>query len=158
MQMYVGSFIIDSTGEKSITGVGFQPTKVLFRYCAGVRTKTTDETRGSNVNNVNCYAGSGFGFARDDGGGSTTQQTTHSGGSGNSINANSYQSSNSHCIFVRYGGQNGENVGDTSASFTSFDADGFTLNVDNKDDNLLVIYEAYGPTVATGKTYKLTLG
>ena len=73
------------------------------------------------------------------------QQVINGGGSGNSINSISRYTSDSHCVGVRYGNQNGASNGINSATLTSFNSDGFTLNVDSylTNENLVIIYEAY---------------
>ncbi len=73
----------------------------------------------------------------------TTQQVIYVGGSGSSINDISRYASSSHCIGIRYSNNNGDNLGLTSASFVSFNPTGFTINVDNRTENILVIFTAY---------------
>lgn len=137
MQMNVGSFVIDSTGSKSITGVGFQPNKVLFFADANV-TGTDIDTSGSSSNDSENYQGSMVGYATD-----TEQQCSHSGGSGESINNTSHYASSSYCIGLRYANQDATKLGLTTAALSSFDADGFTINVNSKEKNQLVLYQAF---------------
>jgi len=75
--------------------------------------------------------------------GAITQQVIFNGGSGNSINDISRYASSSHCIGLRYTNNNGDNLGLTNASLTSFNTNGFTLNVTTATDAVVVIYEAY---------------
>ena len=77
--------------------------------------------------------------------GAVTQQVIYGGGSGNSINGVSNYSSDSHCIGLRYSNQDGVAFGITSAALTSFDPNGFSVNVDSllADENVVVIFEAY---------------
>jgi hypothetical protein len=82
------------------------------------------------------------GFARDEGA-SIAHQVIYVGGHGNSINDISRFASDSHCIGLRYGNQNGNNLGITSARVTSFNADGFTLNTDRFADGVVVLFTAY---------------
>ena len=107
IKMYVGQFLINSTGNKSITGLGFKPSVVVFHFQAHVTGTDVDETGSQNANTADCYQGGGTGYAN----GSGNEQCIHSGGTGNSINACSYYSSSSHCIGIRYAGQNGGKVG-----------------------------------------------
>lgn len=51
------------------------------------------------------------------------------GGHGNSINDISRYASNSNCIGVRYGNQNGDDLGKITAYLSSFNTNGFTLSV-----------------------------
>ncbi|GAL63792.1 hypothetical protein [Algibacter lectus] len=71
------------------------------------------------------------------------QQVIFNGGNGNSINDISRYASSSRAIGIRYGNQNGDNLGLTAAEVTSFNADGFTINVTDKTEDIIVIYEAY---------------
>ena len=142
--VYVGSFIITSTGNQTITGLPFQPSQITFVAHANVESFGIDSDNGVGNNNggiANAY-GSMNGFARDNGG-SITQGVIYVGGSGNSINDISRYSSSARCIGVRYSNQNGDAVGRTLAQFTSFNTNGFTINVTNRSDNLLVFYTAY---------------
>ncbi len=137
---YIGHFIITATGDKIITGIPFEPSQISFKAYANIESENinADNQVGNNNTSIANSFGNMTGYARG-----TTQQVIYVGGSGNSINDISRYSSSTHCIGIRYGNQNGDNLGITSASFTSFDANGFTLNVDSKADNLVVIYTAY---------------
>ncbi|QXP60100.1 beta strand repeat-containing protein [Olleya sp. HaHaR_3_96] len=137
---YIGHFVISTTGSQIITGLPFQPSQVSFQAYPNIESENIDEDNGlgNNNNGFNNSFGGMTGYARG-----TTQQVIYVGGSGSSINDISRYASSSHCIGVRYSNNNGDNLGLTSASFTSFDATGFTINVDNKTENILVIYTAY---------------
>lgn len=139
-QTYIGHFIITATGNKIITGLPFEPSQISFQAYANIESENinADNQVGNNNTGLANSFGSMTGYARG-----TTQQVVYVGGSGNSINDISRYASSTHCIAIRYGNQNGDSLGVTSASFTSFNADGFTLNVDSKADNLVVIYTAY---------------
>ncbi|WP_339695533.1 hypothetical protein [uncultured Marixanthomonas sp.] len=157
--VYVGTFIInssnmDAAGNIDVSTIPFQPRQVTFTGYANVEANNLDNDNevGDNVNRVENVFGSMRGFARDDGGVTPTQQVIYIGGSGNSINDISRYASDSRCIGVRYADQNGSTsasqYGITSATLTSFNADGFTLNVDSylddgDDEGLVIIYEAY---------------
>ena len=97
----------------------------------------------SNNNNTkeNTF-GSMQGYAFDTGS-AIMQQVIFNGGSGASINDISRYASSSHCIGLRYTNNNGDNLGFTNASLTSFNHDGFTLNVTNAIDPVVIIYTAY---------------
>lgn len=142
--VYIGVFIIAATGAQTITGLPFQPTQISFVGHANVETLNLDSDNGTRNNETglpNSF-GTTNGFARNDSG-AIAQQSVFIGGSGNSINDISRFASSSHCIGIRYGNQNGDLLGLTTASLTSFNVDGFTLNVDNLTDNVVVIYHAY---------------
>ena len=142
--VYFGAFIISSTGNQTINGLPFQPSQISFVAHANVETYNLDSDNG--VGNNNRFLPNSFGttngFARDDSG-SVVQQSIYVGGSGNSINDISRYASSSHCVGIRYGNQNGDSLGLTTASVTSFNSDGFTINVDNHSDDLVVLYQAY---------------
>lgn len=140
---YVGQFIITSTGNINITGLPFQPSSVTFVAHANVETLNLDSS-GSNINNKDNSFGTTNGFARDNNG-SITQQFIYLGGSGESINNISRYSSSSNCIGLRYSNQDGNPFGRTLASLTSFNSDGFTINVSSQlaNENVVVLYTAY---------------
>jgi len=146
--VYVGSFIIDASGSQAITGLPFQPSQITFVAHANVESLNIDSD--NNVENNNNTLQNSFGtmngFARDDGG-STTQQVIYIGGNGNSINDISRYASSSNCIGLRYGNQNGDDVGKLTASFTSFNNNGFTIDVSRswpaRNESLVVLYTAY---------------
>lgn len=142
--VYMGVFIISAAGSQTISGIPFQPSQISFVAHANVESLNLDSDNGVSNNNtgiVNSF-GTGNGFARDNGG-SITQQTIYVGGSGNSINDISRYASSSHCIGIRYSDQNGNSFGLTTAVLSTFNSDGFTINVDNLTDNLVVLYQAY---------------
>ncbi|WP_035759006.1 hypothetical protein [Flavobacterium tegetincola] len=141
---FSGEFIISATGNVSITGIPFKPSRVTFTAYPNVETDNSstnpdpnDITEDNSFGFMNGYA---LSFS-----GSVTQQVIYGGGSGNSINGVSNYSSDSHCIGLRYSNRDGVAFGITSAAFTSFDADGFSINVDSllASENVMVIFEAY---------------
>lgn len=142
--VYLGSFIISSTGNQTILGLPFQPTQISFVAHANVETLNLNSDNGTrnNESGLPNSFGTSHGFARNDGG-TIVQQNIFLGASGNSINDISRFASSSHCIGIRYGNQNGDLLGLTTASLTSFNVDGFTINVDNLADNIVVIFHAY---------------
>jgi len=137
---YVGHFIISATGNQTITGLPFQPSQISFQAYPNVESENinADNGLGNNNNGFNNSFGSMTGYVRG-----TTQQVIYVGGSGSSINDISRYASSSHCIGIRYSNNNGDNLGLTSASFVSFNPTGFTINVDNRTENILVIFTAY---------------
>jgi len=146
-QYYVGSFQITAAGSQSITGLPFQPSTITFVAFANIESANIDDDNdqipnGNNVNTIADNFGSMKGYARQDIA-TIAEQVIYTGGNGASINDISRYASDSHCIGVRYANSNGDNIGLTTAVFTSFDAAGFTINTDAFADGLLVIYEAY---------------
>lgn len=127
--VYNGFFTISSAGSQVISGVPFTPSQVTFVAHANVESLNIDADNGTGNNDrgIDNSFGTMNGFVRDDSG-SITQQVIYVGGHGNSINDISRYASSSNCIGVRYGDQNGADLGKITASFTSFDTNGFTLN------------------------------
>lgn len=141
---YMGAFQISGTGSQTISGLPFEPSSIVFKAHANVESfnLNADNAVGNNNSGIANSFGSMDGFARNDGG-SISEQVIYVGGSGNSINDISRYASNSHSIGLRYGNQNGNNLGITSATVTSFNGDGFTLNTDSFADGIVVIYHAF---------------
>ncbi|NER09289.1 hypothetical protein SAMN06265375_1011217 [Muriicola jejuensis] len=143
-RVYVGAFQINGTGNLTISGLPFQPTSITFSAHANVDDFNLDADNGirNNERGLENSFGSMNGFARDNGS-SIAHQVIYVGGHGNSINDISRYASSSHCIGIRYGNQNGDNLGLTTARITQFNPDGFTVNTDNYTDALLIMYTAY---------------
>jgi len=141
---HVGKFIINSTGTMTITGLAFTPSKITFTAYANIESYLIDADNqiGNNNNGIANSFGAMTGYAIKNGS-NIDQQCISNGGSGNSINNISRYSSSNHAIGIRYGNQNGVSLGKTTAVVTSLNTNGFTLNIDNKSDDLVVIYQAY---------------
>ncbi len=143
--VYSGSFIISGTGNVTITGLPFRPSNITFVAHPNVDTPNLDARSSNGSTNVDTKEnvfGTMNGFAQVYNG-TTTQQVIFAGGSGRSINDISRYASNSHCIGLRYANQNGGAYGRTTALLTTFNTNGFTLNVDEYEDTVLVMYTAY---------------
>ncbi|MEP2238944.1 MAG: hypothetical protein ABJI22_11330 [Maribacter sp.] len=141
---YVGTFRITGSGAISISSIPFKPTSITFSAYANVEDYDLDADNGTINNETglpNAYGGM-TGFVREDNG-SITEQVIYNGGSGNSINDISRYASSTHSIGLRYSNQNGDNLGLTTATVTSFNTDGFSLNTDNFADGVVVIFEAF---------------
>jgi hypothetical protein len=143
-RIYMGVFRITGTGTQTISGLPFQPSSISFAAHANVDdfNINTDNGIRNNERGLENSFGSMNGFARDDGG-TIEHQVIYVGGHGNSINDISRYASNTHCIGIRYGDQNGSSLGLTSARITQFETDGFTVQTDNFADAVLVLYTAY---------------
>ena len=141
---YSGVIQISSTGTITVSGLPFEPRNISFVAHANVEVLNlnSDNAVGNNNSGLANSFGTTNGFARNDGG-SVVQQCIYVGGSGNSINDISRFASSNHCLGIRYGNQNGDNLGLTTASLTGYTSDGFVLNVDNYSDGLVVLYTAY---------------
>ncbi len=141
---YSGLIEISSTGPVTISGLPFEPRNITFVAHANVESQNlnSDNAVGNNHKGLSNSFGTSHGFARNEEG-SIVQQSIYVGGSGNSINDISRYASNQHCLGIRYGDQNGTNLGLTTARLTAFNADGFTINVDRLSDGLVVLYTAY---------------
>lgn len=128
--VYTGSFIINSSGTVTINTLPFQPSQITFVAHANIGSENIDSnnTVGNNDRGIDNSYGSMNGFVRNNGA-SNTQQVIYIGGSGNSINDISRYSSSTNCIGIRYGNQDGLDLGKITASLNSFNANGFTLNV-----------------------------
>lgn len=141
---YTGHFIITATGEQIITGLPFKPSAITTTAKANIETISIDSDNGvgNNNNGVPNTFGSMNGYARQDGV-NIIQQCMFSGGSGASINDISRYSSDANFVGLRYANNNGDSVGKTTANLTSFEDDGFKINVSEKADNVVVIFTAY---------------
>ncbi|BFP43243.1 hypothetical protein FGF1_40880 [Flavobacteriaceae bacterium GF1] len=142
--VYSGFFIVSATGNVTVSGIPFQPRNITFIAHANVESinLNSDNATRNNESGLPNSFGTSNGFARDDSG-SITQQNIYIGGSGNSINDISRFASSSHCVGIRYGNQNGDNLGETTVALTAFNSDGFTVNVDSFADGLVVLFTAY---------------
>ncbi|MFS4482006.1 hypothetical protein ACKGJY_03230 [Hyunsoonleella sp. 2307UL5-6] len=131
VNVYTGFFIVTSSGIATVTSIPFQPSQVTFVAHANVETLdlNADSGIGNNVRGIGNSHGTMNGFARLNTDNSITQQVIYIGAHGNSINDISRFASSSNCIGLRYGDQNGNNLGVISGAFTGFTADGFTINV-----------------------------
>lgn len=140
--VYHGYFIISAAGSKVITGIPFKPSSIVFTANPNIDNANLDSDNiSNNLNTADNVFGSMNGFAQLD----TTiqQQVSFVGGSANSINDITRFASSSNCIGIRYANQNGNSLGKTLANLVSFDNAGYTLNVSEYTDSVLVMYTAY---------------
>lgn len=150
--VYNGFFIVTGSGVTTVTGIPFQPSQVTFVAHANIESLdvNADNSVGNNNTGLNNSFGTMNGFARLNNDLSITQQIIYIGGSGNSINDISRFSSSSNCLGIRYGNQNGNNLGLITGALTAFTTTGFTLNltyvngVNNvQNEDLVVLFTAY---------------
>lgn len=142
--IYHGKAIINSLGVLTITGMPFQPNSISFSAYSNVDSYNLDSDNGvgNNDNTIANAFGYMQGYAQNNSG-VLTQQVIYGGGSGNSVNDISRYASSSHCIGLRYSNQNGRSLGTTTAMLTAFTSDGFSLDIDNNSDNVVILYVAY---------------
>lgn len=141
---FMGKFIIDGTGNITISGLPFRPSYIEFAACANVDTlvlSADNEIADNDASKDNVF-GSMKGYVQEYNG-SVTQQSIFIGGSGRSINDISRFAQNTHCIGLRYCNTNGDNLGETKASFVSFQDDGFIINVTSAVDDVLILFTAH---------------
>ncbi len=159
--VYAGAFQVSAAGVVNVTGIPFRPTSVTFTAHANVESfnLNTDNGTVNNDRGIRNAFGTMNGFARDDAG-SITQQVIYVGAHGNSVNDISRFTSNTNSIGLRYGDQNGQFLGSILGNLTSFDPNGFTMNVtytngnvtnaannvlpgDINNEGIVVLYTAY---------------
>lgn len=141
---YVGTFQISAVGDVIVSGIPFQPASITFTAYANIASSIVNgdnEVANNNNTAINMH-GSMMGFARNNGA-SITQQVIFNGASGASVNDISRYASSSYSIGLRYADNDGNNLGLTTASISSFNTDGFTINTDSFTGGILIIYEAY---------------
>jgi hypothetical protein len=139
--IYIGSFYLNPPGNTAstprtgtITGIPFQPSQVSFVAHANVDSDlsgtaaVTLDAAGSGANDINNSFGTMNGFARL-AGTNITQQVMYVGGSGQSINNISRYGSNVNSIGIRYGNQDGADLGKIIGNVTGFTTNGFTISV-----------------------------
>lgn len=171
--VYTGFFIVSSASPVvTISGIPFQPSQVTFVAHANVETldlnsdANGEDAVNNNVRGINNSFGTMNGFARLNNDASISQQVIYIGGHANSINDISRFSSSSNCLGLRYGDQNGRNLGVITGALTAFSTDGFSITVtytngvvtsnignpnpalivqpsDVQDEDVVVLYTAY---------------
>ncbi|ALM20878.1 lysyl-tRNA synthetase [Nonlabens sp. MIC269] len=166
-QIHFGTITITSSGSVSVTGVGFEPSSVEFVAINRVQTANEGASRSgqNNSNDIRMAGGMTTGFAQNNGG-AIDQYAMATGLSGSSINNIGTYSSTNHCFAALFVNNNGEPIHDNGsatggtdtqeglirASMTSFDTDGFTINVDrflagsstnSRENQIVVMYKAY---------------
>lgn len=133
----VGSFALNTTtGNQSITGVGFQPKAMYFYF----NTATSDG--GSDSNST------GFGMAISS---SSRGTVAFRGQNGANPTSAGRRTDNTKCLtFIDASGN-----AIAAADFVSLDADGFTINITTSDSTAYIInYIAFGGTDLTNVAIK----
>ena len=153
--VYTGYFIVDYNAGSNIiqvTGIPFQPSQVTFVAHANVDSiRSNGDNPNNNSNTVINSFGTMNGFANISTG-TLVQQVIYVGGNGNSINDIGWFSDDRRCIGVRFGNQNGDNLGVIEGELDSFTATGFNIDIDYstvgnptplRAEKLVVLYTAY---------------
>ena len=117
-----------TTGTISVTGVGFQANFVEFTLNNDIESVNFDQVSPTNNSSEQGSFGWGKGYAYDTGSG-LEQQVQFFSASSNSINAHRGYSSNSNSVFVVASDQNGNNLGRIVGTVSSFNSNGFDLNI-----------------------------
>ena len=151
---YLGVFQITGPTPSLIliSGIPFAPTSVSFVAHPNIETLNVnaDNSVGNNNNTSNNSFGTMNGFARGAGTTIDQQQVIYLGANGNSINDISRFASSNHAIGIRYGNQNGNNLGVITGEVTEFTSNGFEIvitytngsqNISGED--LVVLFTAY---------------
>lgn len=113
----IAGSVLNSTGNKAITGLGFTPKMVEFYTLAP--SSTTIGSYGEGVMTPTAQS-------------ATWIASTSTGGTRNSYT--------NRCIAW---GSQGSATATLSCSYTSMDADGFTINVNTAANNFDIAYKAY---------------
>lgn len=119
---FIGSIsgaTVGTTGNKSVTGVGFTPKLVKFAVLFTAATGNTNYANGSMTNAAQYYTAMSASTS-----GSVTSRT----------------SATNACIGWVTGGSSTPSL---LASYVSMDADGFTINVSAASNAFAIAYEAY---------------
>lgn len=123
---FVGSFTISATGSKAVTGVGFQPSAVLF-YMSNVNSSVGSATNGAiGIGSMDSNGHMGMVAA--------VSRNSHGGGA---------EVKTDRCIdiyTITAGG--GSKSSGAVATYTSMDSDGFTLNVSSYSGISTIIFLA----------------
>lgn len=166
--VYIGRIVLTSTGTVNVNSIGFTPSTVEFVAINRAQNINDGTYRSStnNSNDIRMAGGFTTGYATNRGGGVIEQQVISNAFSGSSINNIGTYTSNSHCLAALFVNNNGEILRDDGtnsggathgglvrASLQSFNANGFTLNVDrflspavailDRTNTIVVIYKAY---------------
>lgn len=148
-----------TTGNISVTGLSFQPKFVTLTLNNDIETINSSSVSPNNDNTEQGSFGWGQGFAIDRTIGGIIQQCQFFSSSSASVNAHRNESSNTECI--RAVGQDDDGViqGRLVGALTSFNSDGFTINITENSfsSSYIIQYMAYpaitsaeGPRGVTG--------
>lgn len=138
---------ITSTGQKDVTGLGFEPYYLSFRNGHLIDGYNLNKYLDGN------YIGRSSGYATIDSGGNINQLSIGYGTNSHSTNAHKAYSSDTRVIRNIYSGQDGSNDGSTTASLQDSLSDGFRLNVGNNYKDEVFMYRAF-----ESGTYNVEIG
>lgn len=166
--VYFGKFLITASGTLNVSNLPFQPRSIEFMAVNRVQDFNDGASRSSdnNSNDIRMAGGQTMGYAQTNGA-VINQQVISNGFNGSSINNIGAYSSDNHCIAAFFVNNNGDPIRDNGngagggaganqqdglirASLQSFNANGFTINVDKflsgtsfRSNQIVVIYKAY---------------
>lgn len=138
-QIDVGYF---TTGDASVTGVGFQPRYVQFFAANHQGSFNSEYHSDDSANNYNHSTGASQGHAI--GGGTNEQQVTGYHWPSDSMNAHYSYTGDGEIVRMWFTTSAGDSLaGRTIGSVSSFDSDGFSLSWSANHHSVPVIYRAY---------------
>lgn len=143
-QVFIGRVVINAAGSQTIMGIPFRPTSIEFTAISNTETENGGHVRSTNANNKDNSVGYTFGYAKSIATSPFIEQIAISGaGSGASINRVGNYSSTNHCFAAQFVNQEAIDQGRTSGSLTSFNTNGFTINVTDFRDPIVLLFKAY---------------
>jgi 6-phosphogluconolactonase (cycloisomerase 2 family) len=138
----VGSFAkITTTGTQTITGLGFQPKAIIFYWSRNTANATAAVPRSQGVGFTDCTNQRAVAIAEDD--------------NANTSNAGRYRTESNVIVIL----SNGNPTVGSRATFTSCNADGFTINwaVSEARADIINYIAIGGPDVTNVKAGTFTL-
>jgi len=138
----VGTFTkITTTGNQSITGLGFQPKAIIFFWSRNTVNATATAPRSQGIGFTDCTNQRVVAIAEDDNAGTS--------------NAGRYRSESNVIVIL----SNGTPAVESRASFVSCDADGFTINwaVSSATAHIINYIALGGPDITNVKAGTFTL-
>lgn len=131
-----------TTGDSSVTGVGFQPRYIEFYAGLHQTSFNSEYYSGSNSAGGDNASGASHGFATSSA--SSDQLVTHYAYNSNSSNGHYSYTGDGEVVYLIHTSNNGDNVaGRVRAAISSFDSDGFSLSWNATYSNVPIIYRAY---------------
>jgi hypothetical protein len=138
----VGSFAkITTTGTQTITGLGFQPKAIIFYWSRNTANATAAVPRSQGIGFTDCTNQRAVAIAEDD--------------NADTSNAGRYRTESNVIVIL----SNGNPTVGSIATFTSCDADGFTINwaVSEASAHIINYIAIGGPDVTNVKAGTFTL-
>lgn len=131
-----------TTGDSSVTGVGFEPRYIEFYATLHQSSFNSEYSSGGNAGGGANGCGASQGFATSSATGD--QLVTHFTYNSDSSNSHHTYVGDGEVVYLIHTSSNGENItGRVRAAVSSFDADGFSLTWNATNTNVPIIYRAY---------------